>query len=248
MDDRVGVAPRIDRLSPAPAGPVPEGDAAARRRDVVMAGHLGGDPAGGAAVARPALADPEPAVRAAALGALARLDRLELADVRRAARDRSPRVKVRAAELAWRFGPDSVPVLLDLVAKRQPEVVEAACFGLGELGATAAGHPGSVAALAGVARRHGDALCREAAVAAIGAIRADGPLAPPDQGAAEDPGRAAVLAALEDKPAVRRRAVLALAAFEGPDIDAALESALADRDWQVRQAAEDLTGRRPSTS
>ena len=48
-------------------------------------------------------------------------------------------------------------------------------------------------------------------------------------------------AATEDKPAVRRRAVLALAPFEGDDVDAALQRALADRDWQVRQAAEDLT-------
>ena len=47
--------------------------------------------------------------------------------------------------------------------------------------------------------------------------------------------------ATKDKPAVRRRAVLALAPFDGPDVDAALQAALADRDWQVRQAAEDLT-------
>jgi HEAT repeat protein len=39
---------------------------------------------------------------------------------------------------------------------------------------------------------------------------------------------------------VRRRAVLALAPFEGPEVDAALQAATTDRDWQVRQAAEDL--------
>jgi hypothetical protein len=39
---------------------------------------------------------------------------------------------------------------------------------------------------------------------------------------------------------VRRRAVLALAPFTGPAVDAALADALQDRDWQVRQAAEDL--------
>jgi len=38
---------------------------------------------------------------------------------------------------------------------------------------------------------------------------------------------------------VRRRAVIALAPFEGPEVDAALEAARTDRDWQVRQAAED---------
>jgi hypothetical protein len=40
---------------------------------------------------------------------------------------------------------------------------------------------------------------------------------------------------------VRRRAVLALAPFEGPDVDAALARARDDRDWQVRQAAEDVS-------
>ncbi len=40
---------------------------------------------------------------------------------------------------------------------------------------------------------------------------------------------------------MRRRAVIALAPFDGPEVDAALAAALGDRDWQVRQAAEDLT-------
>ena len=90
----------------------------------------------------------------------------------------------------------------------------------------------AVPALEIVVRKHPDPLCREAAVAALGAI-----------GAPE--GLPAILEATSDKPAVRRRAVLALAPFSGPDVDAALERALTDRDWQVRQAAEDLTGRRP---
>ena len=38
----------------------------------------------------------------------------------------------------------------------------------------------------------------------------------------DERGRAAILAALGDKATVRRRAVLALAPFEGPDVDAAL--------------------------
>jgi HEAT repeat protein len=76
-------------------------------------------------------------------------------------------------------------------------------------------------------RTHRDALAREAAVAALGAL--GDPLALPT-----------ILAACGDKPAVRRRAVLALAPFDGPEVDAAIEAALTDRDWQVRQAAEDL--------
>ena len=50
----------------------------------------------------------------------------------------------------------------------------------------------------------------------------------------------AILAATGDWATVRRRAVLALAPFDGPEVAAALAAALDDRDWQVRQAAEDL--------
>jgi hypothetical protein len=39
---------------------------------------------------------------------------------------------------------------------------------------------------------------------------------------------------------VRRRAVIALLAFEGPDVEAAIARARDDRDWQVRQVAQDL--------
>ena len=53
-------------------------------------------------------------------------------------------------------------------------------------------------------------------------------------------GLPAILAATHDKATVRRRAVIALAPFEGPEVDEALERAREDRDWQVRQAAEDL--------
>jgi hypothetical protein len=49
------------------------------------------------------------------------------------------------------------------------------------------------------------------------------------------------LAALNDKPPIRRRATLALAPYQGPQVDAALKRMLTDRDPQTRQAAEDLT-------
>jgi len=62
-------------------------------------------------------------------------------------------------------------------------------------------------------------------------------------GAIGDPvGLPAVLAALGERATIRRRAVVALAAFDGPEVDAALARALTDRDRQVRQAAEDLLG------
>ena len=51
---------------------------------------------------------------------------------------------------------------------------------------------------------------------------------------------AAILAGLDDRAPVRRRAVLALAPFDTPEVTEALERASRDRDRQVRQAAEDL--------
>jgi HEAT repeat protein len=117
-------------------------------------------------------------------------------------------------------------VLLDLLDDADVTVVEAAAWAVGELGDDAIG-AGAVARLARAAREHRDALAREAAVAALGA------LGDPD-------ALPAILDACRDKPAVRRRAVLALAPFDGPEVDAAIAAALDDRDWQVRQAAEDL--------
>jgi HEAT repeat protein len=56
----------------------------------------------------------------------------------------------------------------------------------------------------------------------------------------DERGLPTILAATEDKATVRRRAIIALAPFDGPEVEAALERAREDRDWQVRQAAEDL--------
>jgi len=171
-------------------------------------------------MARRALDDADEAVRATAVGALDRMRRLGVADLAAALRDPSPKVRRRAAEIAARYPEvDLVPVLED----HDPLVAEAAAYALGERSATDA----AVAALAKTATDHGDALVREAAVAALGAL-------------GDDRGLDAILHATIDKPAVRRRAVIALAPFEGPAVDEALQRALTDRDWQVRQAAEDL--------
>ncbi|MHB1548861.1 MAG: HEAT repeat domain-containing protein, partial [Acidimicrobiales bacterium] len=106
-----------------------------------------------------------------------------------------------------------------------PMVVEMAAWALGERT-----DPIAVPSLVALADRlagHRDPLCRESAVAALGAI-------------GDPSGLSAVVAALGDKPAVRRRAAAALAAFDDPRAETALRSCLADRDWQVRQIAEDL--------
>jgi HEAT repeat protein len=176
---------------------------------------------------RAARDDPDARVRAAALGALARAGgrRRAAAAWRVAVADPEPAVRRRAAELAPGLEAPARP-LLDLLADDDVTVIEAAAWALGELG-PAAVRAGAAAVLATVAGGHDDPLAREAAVAALGAL-------------GDSAGLPAVLAACRDKPAVRRRAVLALAPFDGPDVEAALRAALDDRDWQVRQAAEDL--------
>ena len=194
-----------------------------RRRAAVLAGHLG-DPAS----ARRFLDDADGGVRERALGALARSGTLDDELLERTARDPDVRVRRRTAEVIGAGDGDPSP-LARLLEDPDPSVVEVAAWACGERLAEAKAD--RVAALAdrvaALATGHDDPLVREAAVAALGAI-GDPRFLP------------AVLAATGDKATVRRRAVIALAAFEGPEVDAALETARADRDWQVRQAAEDL--------
>lgn len=188
-----------------------------RRRHAVEAGH-----AGRAETARDLLLDPAPRVRSAALGALARMGDLAVTELATGLVDPQPAVRRRAAELA---AATMAPPLLALLDDADPTVVEMTAWALGERPLDALDQA-ELDALERVARGHDDPLCREAAVAALGALGVDAALP-------------TVLAALDDKPAVRRRAVIALAAFEGPEVTAALQRALTDRDWQVRQAAED---------
>jgi HEAT repeat protein len=186
---------------------------------VALAGHRGDE-----ATARAGLQAADPQVRVVAVGALARLGRLQAADLAAAAADPEPVVRRRAAEEAGR-----TEVAFDelaLLADPDPLVVEATAWACGERRPVASG---VITALVGLTAEHEDPLCREAAVAALGAI-------------GDPAGLDAILAATTDKPAVRRRAVIALAPFEGENVEAALQRALEDRDRQVRQAAEDLLG------
>jgi HEAT repeat protein len=218
-----------DATDPASGLDLPTRAEVARRRAAALAGHTGDGNQ-----ARAGLDDPSPRVRASALGAQARLGQLALSTLARAATDGHPTVRRRACEIAAlqvRDGGWASATVLGLLVTATSDddagVVESACFALGELGMGGAVAEALVA-LEHVTRAHDDPLCREAAVAALGAI-------------GDPAGLPAILAATNDKPAVRRRAVLALAPFEGPEVDGALARALTDRDWQVRQAAEDLT-------
>ena len=186
------------------------------RREVAIAGHRGD-----ADTARRGLDSDDPTVRATALSALERTGSLDDVVLARALEDPDRAVRRRAAEVAAHHpAVDLVGALHD----DDPAVVEVAAWSCGEHESNRAPVIDRLVALAGSAD---DALVREAAVAALGAI-------------GDERGLPAILAATADKPAVRRRAVLALAPFDGDDVDAALRRALEDRDWQVRQAAEDL--------
>ncbi len=206
-------------------------DAVKRAAAAVTLGLSGSLPRGAAAVLDGlARDDGDPRVRAGALGALVRAAgaRRARAAWRRSAGDRDPALRRRAAELAPTLrGGAPVGTVVTLLGDEDPGVVEAAAWALGELGEPARAR-GAVPALVRACGEHPDPLVREAAVAALGAL-------------GDRRGLDAILAACEDRPAVRRRAVLALAPFEGRQVRAALERAKADPDWQVRQAAEDLT-------
>ena len=192
-------------------------------RTVAVAGHTG-DVDG----ARAGLDSDDPAVRAAALGALERLGVLDAGQLAASMSDAESAVRRRAVTIAARH-PDVE--LLAALSDRDASVVEVAAWACGEREVVGDEILERLVVLATDAKA--DPLVRESSVAALGAI-------------GDDRGIDAILAATADKPAIRRRAVLALAPFLDPDharatdIDAALQRALSDRDWQVRQAAEDL--------
>ena len=211
-----------------------------RLRRAVVAGHRSD-----AETARALADDPDPAVRAAALGALDRLGAWDRSVLSKALADADPAVRRRAVTIAGRRctvsarGPDDLAsrgedlaaqgsALLAATADPDPTVAEAAAWAVGELPAPAR-PTGTVEALATVATTHDDPLCREAAVAALGAV-------------GDPAGLPAVLQALDGKPPLRRRAAVALAAFDDPTADDALRRCLADHDWQVREVAEELIG------
>lgn len=200
-------------------------DASARRRVAVLAGH-----SGDVATARRLLDDPDPIVRVAALGALHRCVALTPAELSAAIQDPDPAVRHRTAEVIAALtgrGPAADISLLPLLDDPDPTVVEVAAWASGEREPP---EPDAVTRLIELVGTADDTLVREAAVAALGAI-------------GDPTGLPAILAATRDKATVRRRAVIALAPFDGPEVDEAYERALGDRDWQVRQVAEDLTGR-----
>ncbi len=172
-----------------------------------------------------ALTDEDAMTRRLALGSADRLGLLDINRLRTALADPAEQVTRRGIELAARspHGPELWSELVELL--NNDAHCEVAAFALGELELSHDAMAVATTALSHQATTHSDPLARESAVAALGALGV---------------GLDAVLAATTDVATVRRRAVLALAAFDDSRAEEALSAALTDRDWQVRQAAEDL--------
>ena len=198
------------------ASPSQGSAALGRRVEVIRAGFDGTSD-----IARAALADSDELIRVSGLRALERIGVLSQSELNAAVTDPSAEVRRAAAEIAAKHPDVDICALVDDSDKF---VAEMAAWALGERP-----NPTDVEIHLLIDRTttHDEAIVREACAASLGSIG--------------DPrGLPAILAACRDKPAVRRRAVLALAPFEGPEVEAALKTALEDRDWQVRQNAEDL--------
>ena len=184
---------------------------------------------GDIATARSALSHDDAVVRASALRALDRIGDLTEVDLTAALTDTDREVRRVAVECAARCQSVEIHHLLN---DDDVFVAEMTAWSLGERTDPS---DDEVNALIHYTTQHAEAVVREACAAALGSL-------------GDIRGLPAILTACQDKPAVRRRAVLALAPFEGEEVDAALHTALEDRDWQVRQNAEILLHPRDSDS
>lgn len=170
---------------------------------------------------RDALRHADGEVRASALTGLHRLSALDASVLHDFATDESPYVRRIVAQLSSGYSDVDITALLN---DTDMFVAEMTAWALGEREQVT---ESELDALIQASESSPEAIVREAATAALGAI-------------GDERGLAAILRACSDKPAIRRRAVLALAPFEGDLVDQALRNALNDNDWQVRQNAEDM--------
>jgi len=163
----------------------------------------------------------DPHVRAIALSSLHKCDALTPRHIALALTDHERLVRHRLARIAAH---EPRVDLLRLLSDDDFAVAETAAWALGERDAVS---DAEMQALIMSATAHEHPLVRESCIAALGSL-------------GDERGLPAILNACKDKPAVRRRAVISLAPFDSPEVTSALRAALTDRDWQVRQAAEDL--------
>ncbi|HJM35990.1 MAG TPA: HEAT repeat domain-containing protein [Acidimicrobiales bacterium] len=175
------------------------------------------------------LNDTAAVVREAALATVVKLNLDAGKHIVNAFNDDDHGVRKRAIELVIDLSDnqDYISKILVLLDDSSTFVVETVCWVIGEIGNNYENVAEVVNKVSQIALNHDDSLCREAAVACLGSL-------------GHIDGLATLLRVLDDKPNVRRRATLALAPFEGPEVEEALKRKLKDRDLQTRQAAEDL--------
>ena len=175
------------------------------------------------------LNDTAAVVREAALATVVKLNLDAEKHIVNAFNDDDHGVRKRAIELVIDLSDnqDYISKILVLLDDSSTFVVETVCWVIGEIGNNYENVAEVISKVSQIALTHDDSLCREAAVACLGSL-------------GHIDGLATLLRVLDDKPNVRRRATLALAPFEGPEVEEALKRKLKDRDLQTRQAAEDL--------
>ncbi len=165
------------------------------------------------------LSDDDPGVRASSLSTLNKLGKLDDAMLSELLADPSSTVRRRSCEISAQYPGVS---LSSVLADTDPFVVEMALWAEGERE-----EPTDIEIISEIASNHPESFVREAAVAALGAI-------------GDECSLDTILHAMSDRPNVRRRAVVAMASYDNQRVTDALIEACKDRDWQVRQIAEDL--------
>ena len=187
----------------------------ARLHDVVVASFTGDYDA-----ARAGFRDQNARIRAAATTSMSRLGILSQLHLNEALLDSAVEVRLAAVNATLPLGTFELKPLLAL--ESDPLVLEAIIFAIGEKLEEDA-YPD----LCKIALDHADALCREAAVAAIANFQREDSL--------EVLTRASV-----DKAPIRRRVAIALAGLESARATELLKELSKDRDWQTRQIAEEI--------
>lgn len=175
----------------------------------------------------PHLSADEPTIRRTAVAASLGRSDLQEQIVNLLATDPASSVRRECAEILGLAGASDPGTLEQALEDEAAEVREAAVTALGEIGA-ASSVPKLIASAEDDAE---DGLVREAAVAALGAIGVE--MARPTLLRLVSAG----------SPQIRRRSVVALTVFDGPDVEAALRTAATDRNPMVREAAEMVVGR-----
>lgn len=208
-------------------GDPPSEEVADRRRQAILARHVNSELDATEIIGF--LNDAGAVVREAALATVVKLDLDAGKHIVNALDDDDHGVRKRAVELVIELSDNQeyISEVLELLDDSSTFVVETVCWVIGEIGNNYENVAEVVSKVSQVALKHDDSLCREAAVACLGSL-------------GHIDGLATLLKVLDDKPNVRRRATLALAPFEGPEVEEALKRKLKDRDLQTRQAAEDL--------